>query len=45
MRLSISNALGQRTLQSIAASFLPPLSGWCLRSWARSKAGQDQPGY
>jgi hypothetical protein len=21
------------------------VSGWCWRSWARSKAGQDQPGY
>ncbi len=38
---------GQRTLQLIAASFLPLLTGWCWRwrSWARSKAEQDQPGY
>ena len=40
MSLSISNALGTAHATAIAASFFPPLSGWCwrLRFWARSKA-------
>lgn len=45
MRLSISNALGTAHATAIAPCSLPVLSGWCLRSWARSKAVQDQPGY
>jgi hypothetical protein len=39
--------LGTAHATAITASFLQPLSGlcWCWLSWARSKAGQDQPGY
>ena len=38
MRFSIQMRCGQRTLQQSRLRSSPPLSGWCLRSWARSKA-------